>query len=119
MNNEIIDGQETFNQEKQTLSDSILTFLPKNTAGYTYKNQLVELQVPKTPYLLRMNKAYFDVEMNVGYRIEGAAFDSDGKTLNSGGHPSHVFVGLINSATIFDQIQISNNGSKCRSQLNI
>ena len=87
--------------EKQALSDTILAFIPKNTAGYTTKNQIIDIQIPKTEHVLRLNEAYLQVELLTNFKanINYAATAGEEQ-----------YVGLINSATIFDQVYIKNNG---------
>ena len=48
----------TASVEKQRLSDTFLTFLPKNTSGYTYVNQRIEVQIPKSEHVVNLAKAY-------------------------------------------------------------
>ena len=38
-------------ESKQRLSDTYLSYLPKNTSGYTYKNQIVDVQIPKSQHI--------------------------------------------------------------------
>ena len=86
---------------KQRLSDTFLTFLPKNTSGYTYVNQLIDIQIPKTEHIINLAKAYVNVKLQIPLKLDAAyAAPDDG---------SRCFVGLLNSATMFDQVQIHSN----------
>lgn len=87
--------------EKQALSDTYLAFLPKNTAGYTTKNQIIDVQIPRTEHVLRLNEAYFQVELQTSFKANIDYAPATGEVQ---------YVGLLNSATIFDQVYIKNNG---------
>ena len=89
--------------EKQVLSDTILAFLPKNTAGYTTKNQIIDVQIPRTEHVLRLNEAYLQVELVVYMRRDNATAPS-----------AQQYVGLMNSGCMFDQVYIKNNGKTIR-----
>ena len=101
MDNQEINAANVSPIEKQVLSDTYLAFLPKNTAGYTTKNQIIDVQIPRTEHVLRLNEAYLQVELLTTFKsnINYAAADGEEQ-----------YVGLINSATMFDQVYIKNNG---------
>ena len=86
--------------EKQRLSDTFLTYLPKNTSGYTYANQLIDIQIPKTEHVVNLAKAYINVKLQIPYRLDSAYTAVSGK---------RYFVGLMCSATMFDQVQVHSN----------
>lgn len=91
------------NIEKQRLSDTYLTFLPKNTSGYTYVNQLIEIQIPKSQHVINLAQSYIHSELQIPLKLSAAYSEKVG---------SRFFVGLQNAACMFDQIQIlSNNKS--------
>ena len=87
--------------DKQRLSDTYLSFLPKNTSGYTYKNQIVDIQIPKSEHVINLARAYMilDLHMVMQSNANYAAPASGAQ-----------YVGIMNAATIFDQVQIKNNG---------
>ena len=87
--------------DKQRLSDTFLTFLPKNTSGYTYVNQLIDVQIPKSEHVINLAKAYIDVKLRIPLKLD-AAFSAPGNN-------HRFFVGLLNSGTMFDQVQIHSN----------
>ena len=101
MDNQEINPENISPIEKQVLSDTYLAFLPKNTAGYTTKNQIIDVQIPRTEHVLRLNEAYFQVELKTAFKanLDYAAVAGEEQ-----------YVGLLNSATIFDQVYIKNNG---------
>ena len=103
-----VDDVQSVEFVKQQLSDTYLAFLPKNTSGYTTINQIVDVQIPRTQHVLRLCKAYIQAEVQFKYTINGAEFtqpiDAEGNT------SKHTYVGLLNAANIFDQVQIKNNG---------
>ena len=86
---------------KQRLSDTFLTFLPKNTAGYTYQNQLIEVQIPKSEHVINLAKAMIYLSIRIPIKINEPYVIPD--------NHERFFVGAINSATIFDQVQIHSN----------
>lgn len=101
MDNQEINPENISPVEKQVLSDTYLAFLPKNTAGYTTKNQIIDVQIPRTEHVLRLNEAYLQVELLTHFKanINYAAAAGEEQ-----------YVGLLNSATMFDQVYIKNNG---------
>ena len=100
---QIEDPGESHNElEKQPLSDTILAFLPKNSSGYTTKGQIVDIQIPKTEHVIYLNKAYIQLTLNIEFKLNEA--------YSQPANNEKVFVGLINAATIFDQVQVKNNG---------
>ena len=88
--------------EKQRLSDTFLTFLPKNTSGYTYVNQRIEVQIPKSEHVVNLAKAYIHVSLQIPFKISAHYSSSRYK----------YYVGMLNSASIFDEISIHSN-NKC------
>lgn len=86
--------------EKQRLSDTFLTFLPKNTSGYTYVNQLIDVQIPKSEHVINLAKAYISLKLQIPLKLD-ANF--------AGAADRRYFIGLYNSATMFDQIEIHSN----------
>ena len=87
---------------KQRLSDTFLTFLPKNTAGYTYQNQLIEVQIPKSEHVINLAKAQVYAKVQIPLKIN--------KSFTTPSTKERFFVGMMNSATIFDKLQmISHN----------
>ena len=91
------------NIEKQRLSDTYLTFLPKNTSGYTNVNQLIEIQIPKSQHVINLAQSYIHSELQIPLKLSAAYSEKAG---------SRFFVGLQNAACMFDQVQIlSNNKS--------
>lgn len=101
MDNQEINPENISPIEKQVLSDTYLAFLPKNTAGYTTKNQIIDVQIPRTEHVLRLNEAYFQVELKTAFKANLDYAPATGE---------EQYVGLLNSATIFDQVYIKNNG---------
>ena len=101
MDNQEINPENISPIEKQVLSDTYLAFLPKNTAGYTTKNQIIDVQIPRTEHVLRLNEAYFQVELQTAFKVNIDYAPVAGE---------EQYVGLLNSATIFDQVYIKNNG---------
>ena len=87
--------------EKQRLSDTFLTFLPKNTSGYTYVNQRIEVQIPKSEHIINLAKAYIHVSLQIPFKLS-ASTSGEFKW----------YVGMLNSASIFDEISIHSN-NKC------
>ena len=87
--------------EKQRLSDTYLTFLPKNTSGYTYQNQLIDVQIPKSEHIINLAKSYIHASIQIPLKIshDYAKPSSDFR----------FFVGFMNAANIFDQVQIHSN----------
>lgn len=83
--------------EKQRLSDTLLTALPKNTSGYTYVNQLIDIQIPKTEHIINLAKSYINVKLQIPFKLD-AAYTKVAE--------HRYFVGLMNSATMFDQVQV-------------
>ena len=88
--------------EKQRLSDTFLTFLPKNTSGYTYVNQRIEVQIPKSEHVVNLAKAYIHVSLQIPFKTSAHYSSSRYK----------YYVGMLNSASIFDEISIHSN-NKC------
>ena len=88
--------------EKQRLSDTFLTFLPKNTSGYTYVNQRIEVQIPKSEHVVNLAKAYIHVSLQIPFKTSSYITSSEYKW----------YVGMLNSASIFDEISIHSN-NKC------
>lgn len=86
--------------EKQRLSDTYLTFLPKNTSGYTYINQLIEIQIPKSQHVINLAQSYIYSELQIPLKLNAAYSAKSGY---------RYFVGLQNAACMFDQIQIQSN----------
>ena len=87
--------------DKQRLSDTYLTFLPKNTSGYTYQNQLIDVQIPKSEHIINLAKSYVHASIQIPLKsnVIYAKPSSDFR----------FFVGFINAANIFDQVQIHSN----------
>ena len=86
--------------DKQKVSDTYLTFLPKNTSGYTYINQLIEVQIPKTQHLINLAQSYIYSELQIPLKLSAAYAAKAG---------SRFFVGFQNAACMFDQVQIQSN----------
>lgn len=93
------DNQEESAPYKQVLSDTYLSFLPKNTAGLTTKDQIVDIQIPRTEHVLRLNAGYVQVDLECKFTINST--DANNATQ---------YIGLNNAACIFDQSYIKNNG---------
>ncbi len=94
---------EQADNEKQFLSDTLLTFLAKNTnsreSGITV-GQDVQICIPRTEHVIRLNKAYFDVEVQIPMNVT-----TDDDTRNP------FYVGVLNAATLFDRTYINNGGA--------
>lgn len=86
---------------KQRISDTYLTFLPKNTSGYTYQNQLIDVQIPKSQHIINLAKSYIYAEIQIPLKINA--------TYVKPAQDFRYFVGFMNSASIFDQVQIHSN----------
>ena len=87
--------------DKQRISDTYLTFLPKNTSGYTYQNQLIDVQIPKTQHIINLAKSFIYAEIQIPLKIN--------KTFVKSTKGFRYFIGFMNSASIFDQVQIHSN----------
>ena len=87
--------------EKQRISDTYLTFLPKNTSGYTYQNQIIDVQIPKSQHVINLAKSFIYANIQVPLKIN--------QKYETPIQDFRFFVGLMNSATIFDQVQIHSN----------
>ena len=87
--------------EKQRLSDTYLTFLPKNTSGYTYQNQLIDVQIPKSEHIINLAKSYIHASIQIPLKIS--------HDYAAPGTGFRYFVGFMNAANIFDQVQIHSN----------
>ena len=87
--------------EKQRISDTYLTFLPKNTSGYTYQNQIIDVQIPKSQHVINLAKSFIYANIQIPLKIN-KMFEAPMNTFR-------FFVGFMNSATIFDQVQIHSN----------
>ena len=87
---------------KQQLADTYITLTPKNTAGYTTKGTVVTVQIPKTEHVLCLSKSFIYLDLKIGICSDGEDYEAPDDT--------DVYVGMINAATIFDMIQIKNNG---------
>ena len=87
--------------DKQRISDTYLTFLPKNTSGYTYQNQLIDVQIPKTQHIINLAKSFIYAEIQIPLKIDTPFVRPDKEF--------RYFVGFMNSASIFDQVQIHSN----------
>lgn len=87
--------------EKQRISDTYLTFLPKNTSGYTYQNQIIDVQIPKSQHVINLAKSFIYANIQIPLKINNL-FEGSVKG-------DRLFVGFMNSATIFDQVQIHSN----------
>lgn len=88
--------------DKQRISDTYLTFLPKNTSGYTYQNQLIDVQIPKTQHIINLAKSFIYAEIQIPLKIDKAFVKPTDKDFR-------YFIGFMNSASIFDQVQIHSN----------
>lgn len=88
--------------DKQRISDTYLTFLPKNTSGYTYQNQLIDVQIPKTQHIINLAKSFIYAEIQIPLKINDTFVKPTDKDFR-------YFVGFMNSASIFDQVQIHSN----------
>ena len=91
---------------KQFLSDNYLTFLAKNTnsrqSGITV-NQDVQICIPRTEHTISLAKGYFDVEMEVNYSWDVANIAK--------ADVANYYLGVLNSATIFEKTGLNNNGA--------
>lgn len=92
---------------KQQLSDTYITFIPKNSTGFTTKGHVVEIVIPRTEHVIDLARSYIDLNLKLGLKHNGAAFNKTNLE-----NDDRLFVGMINAATIFDQTRILNNG-KC------
>ena len=90
---------------KQQLSDTYITFIPKNSTGYTTKGHVVEVVIPRTEHVIALAKSYIELDLNIKAKV-GAAYADAAKLAGD----DRLFIGIINAATIFDQIRILNNG---------
>lgn len=86
---------------KQQLSDTYINFLPKNTSGYTLKGNVIDVQIPRTEHVISLAKAFIYLDLNMSFRCPTTFAAPSG---------NRIFVGMLNSATIFDQVRINNNG---------
>lgn len=84
--------------EKQRLSDTFLTFLPKNTSGFTYQKQLIDVQIPRSEHVINLAKSMIYANIQIPLKIN--------KTFVPPATGERFFVGLMNSATVFDELQI-------------
>lgn len=87
--------------DKQRISDTYLTFLPKNTSGYTYQNQLIDVQIPKTQHIINLAKSFIYAEIQIPLKTN--------YSINKVSEKRRYFIGFMNSASIFDQVQIHSN----------
>ena len=87
--------------DKQRISDTYLTFLPKNTSGYTYQNQLIDVQIPKTQHIINLAKSFIYAEIQIPLKTN--------YLINQASEKRRYFIGFMNSASIFDQVQIHSN----------
>ena len=91
---------------KQQLSDTYITFIPKNSTGYTTKGHVVEVVIPRTEHVIALAKSYIELDLKIKAKV-GAAYTTTASKL---GGDDRLFIGIINAATIFDQTRILNNG---------
>ena len=97
--------------QKQQLSDTFITFSPKNSSGYTTKGHVIEVQIPRTEHSIALAKSYIYLDLSMGFKfVQGDKISNlqDADYANDGDYD--FYVGMINAATIFDQVRISNNG---------
>ena len=80
---------------KKALSDTIHTLLPKNVSAGITKQQIVEIQIPKSEYVVNLKKAYVSVDLQMGAKISAAVSSSTD------------YIGILNAACIFDQISLN------------
>lgn len=90
---------------KQQLSDTYITFIPKNSTGYTTKGHVVEIVIPKTEHVIDLAKSFIYLDLKIGLEHDNTGFHDEYI-----GENEELYVGLVNAATIFDQIRILNNG---------
>ncbi len=91
---------------KQQLSDTYITFIPKNSTGYTTKGHVVEVVIPRTEHVIALAKSYIELDLKIKARVNAAYTTTAAKL----GGNDRLFIGIINAATIFDQTRILNNG---------
>lgn len=97
----------TTENPKQQLSDTYITFIPKNSTGYTTKGHIVEVQIPRTEHVIALAKSFIELDLKLDLNHTDEHGYTGGAKLENG---ERLFVGIINSATIFDQTRILNNG---------
>ena len=78
----------------QLLSDTFHVLLPKNRSSGITKHQQVDIQIPKSEWVLNLQKAYISVELRLNAKYDGT-------------HTDHDYIGTVNSACIFDQVSLS------------
>lgn len=79
---------------KAKLSDTFHVLLPKNRSGGITKHQQVDIQIPKSEWVLNLQKAYISVELKLNVKTSKVCTDND-------------FIGTLNSACIFDQVTLN------------
>ena len=82
--------------DKSALSDTFISLRPKNTSGGISKQQIAEIQIPKSQYVLNLRKSYISVELVINVKTD--------KKVSS----NNDYIGFLNSACIFDQVSLSN-----------
>lgn len=92
-------SNEEFQYDKQRMPDNYLSFVPKTGTMNFDKTQMFEIAIPRTNHVIRLNKAYAQVILNIDMK---PTKDVSGDT--------NWYVGFNNAACIFDQVQIKNNG---------
>ena len=87
-------SNEEFQYDKQRMPDNYLSFVPKTGTMNFDKTQMFEIAIPRTNHVIRLNKAYAQVVLNINMKLKEAATDADKKW----------YIGFNNAACIFDQV---------------
>ena len=98
---------------RQQLSDTYIRFNPKNSTGFTTKGHVIEVQIPRTEHVIALGKAYIMLDLNLAFTSFSSVETSGSVTTEPDDYYEeygNFYVGMINAATIFDQLRISNNG---------
>lgn len=96
---------------KQQLADTFITFQPKNSSGYTTKGHVIEVQIPRTEHSIALAKSYIYLDLSVGIKCVSKVNKADWSDDDYADDADFDFyVGVLNAASIFDQVRISNNG---------